>query len=333
LLCDACDALAAGQAERACSLLTNYLDANPQSTFARMALAREQQRRIIDRLNAALATGDYRAVRKVFKEALEDGRAYAVLADFEALPRALEAFQAYLDRRPFPSSKAMRAARRRLVPHLPMLNRSPAFRTFWTDEESDLKALEARETAIAVRRLVAELDATAVSGGLSADLLLAHLGALAPDHPVYRAADRVLAGDWVGLRRLALVPLKSGEGFGALEIACCLAWTGLDDRERRVLGKLFARGEPESLSGLFLRAWTAAAGGRFDRASRLGRMLAGIAPPRPALIGLFLTRCVLPPAQFHAWCWRSPAPGVMDFWGRIEQLNEFDPTRQKASSP
>ena len=329
LLCDAADALAAGNSQQAQTLLKRYRDAVPESSFARMALAREEQRHALEELNAALSSGDYRAVQKVFKQAADNGPVYEALAGFEALPPALAALQDYLDRRPFAESKKMRQAWQRLEPHLPILERSDAFRAFRLREQARLRALEARETAIVVRRLVDELDAAAVSGGLPAGLLLAHLGALAPKHPAYRAARCVLEGDWTSFRDMTLQALDKGTDFAPLEIACCLYWPALSERERNIVGKLFSRGAPESLSGFALYTWQAAVEGQFATAVRRARILTRAVCPKPALIDLFLTRCILPAPQFNAWCWRSPAPGVIDFLGRIEQLREYAPLPHK----
>jgi hypothetical protein len=329
LLYDVCDALSEADADRAASLLRRYLDVEPDSQFARLALAHERERRIVEELSAALRRGDLPAVRRVFASAASDGDSYKILSAVAGLPAALSALQTYLEARPFATSETMRAAQARVEEHLSVLNRSPSFHSFWREEQAVLETLAARETALAMEQLVCQLDATAVSGDLPSDLLLAHLGAAAPDHPVYLANTYVTSGDWAAFRDMALATLDSGQDFSALEIACCLHWLSLSERERRVVGGLFSRGEPSSLSGAVLHAWQAAMEGRYANAVRRLRGLVGILAPRAALIDGFLTQCVLPATQLNAWCWRSPAPGVVDFLGRIEQLKAHDPLERE----
>ena len=325
LLCDVCDALAEGDLDRSGVLLVRYLDTDSGSRFARLALAHEKERELTDALNSALAAGDVDAVREVFDRARDDGQAYKTLIDYGGLPGALDALQLYLRSRPFGSAEEMAKAMSRLESFLALLKRSAAFARFWSEDLRILGDWRSREQALSVQYLVHALDEAAVSRELPVSVLLADLGAMVPEHPVFRASRCVKAGDWTAFRDMALESLERDTGFAPLEIACCLHWPDLSPRERRIVGRLFSRGEPETLSGLVLHAWQSAMEGRSAEAVQRARRLVCLVPPSQDLIAAFLCECVISSVQFNAWCWRSPAPGVIDVFGRIQQLRAHNP--------
>lgn len=318
LLRDACDALTRRDTAAALAALDRLALAAPDDPFPEIARTWLQRRQTLGDIQAALEAGDAGGAGSIL--AATTGEAFQAASGLQAALAALAAVEEYLGQPPFPSAATAREALERLRAHEPVLGDSDTFRAFLSQEEGRAAALQAREASAVLRALVGELDLAAVGTAHGADLRLAVLAAIAPNHALPVAWRAALTGGAGALAAMAQAGVNDPAAAEALEIAACLAW---EDGMAKTPAQpwLDPRGPgPASLSGLFLRVLSGSAAG--DRAAAVQdlRDLAAVTPLREDYLEHLLSLHLLTPQQVQAWCWRSPVPGVPELLSRLLQM-------------
>lgn len=284
--------------------------------FAAEAALAVRRRQYMDTVINYLEVADYQALRLFLASKEATGEAGAQLLQIDALPDALEALALFRARMPWEDSESLSTALTRLKPHLPLLETSPAFRTFHAGQIALLWQLRAREAAAAASVCMEHLGRATLAGDASAAMeQTERLRRLAPDHPFFRYV-KLLKGN-------STFEVREGETQAA-GIALLCAWPGLRAPRRRAAAAAL---RDTGICGLLVN--TLLSGSLKDYEKYFTAAMKGRYPVRPELAAGYVELLSPPPSQYAAWCWRTPCPGPTDFLYRIQQLKTSTPLNKK----
>ena len=321
--------LATGQDERALKLLQRLQDTFPDQTFYGLALAHEQERQAVLRLNRFLEKGEIAEGRQFLRKTLAGNAASTTLAVAQPLMTALLDLNDYVAQTPFADSATAEAALARVTSHQDVLAESATFGKWLAVQKRIIAELRRKEQEVILRGLLAKYDLAVVSARPDVTSILARIQAMAPEHPLPKAVKLATAGKWQELCRMFVsvtgqqMPVPS-----ALEAVLCPYWGKLPVEEKHLIGAKMAKLKPMSTCGSLLVALLAADAGDVPRALAHIKKVAATGPIASGYLSYLLDTVVLPKEQYRAGCWRSPFPAVTDLLSRITQVHEHQ-TKEK----
>ena len=313
LLSDCLDSLANHSPDRTLKALERLRDARVSERFSNFAIEHEKLRLLVHEVNAALAAGDFDEAEQRVRTVGNTGSETEVVRQIKQLLAALHALQAYRNADPENASSTAFAERLDILsPHIETLSASPGFSRFLIGEHARLETIKRQERERLLRSLLLDLDRTILASPRRAELMVAELAAIDPDHTLLAMRQAALARDWRKLAGIAREESVPGGGNRCLEMVLCLYWQQLPEQARRILVTGVSSDTSGSLSGLLLQARHAARAGRYTEAVGTLRELGAITPLSQDITANLIREAGYASKDFEAAQWRTPCPNVTD---------------------
>jgi hypothetical protein len=290
---------------------------DPEQSFFRLALLREQERQAVLKFNALLRQGRFAEAEQYLRDQAQNVGAFKVLLAGQPAVSAFLAVAAYRAAPAAPDARTMKQRLASVDAECGILGGSPEYRAWRTQEEDRLRRLEAEERRRRLRQLEEEFDVGVLRGDPQIETLITRIRNLDQTHLLVALDTAAAAGT-----RSAFMTrdFATSTELAAVERTACRRWFELPQRVKSHLLTVIGQRPAATLPGTLLRALLAAADGHIPASVRHLRMLPGTTAPAPRYLQALLSPNLLPRDQFDAHCWRSPCPSVADYLNRLAQV-------------
>ncbi|NMA43774.1 MAG: hypothetical protein GX946_10395 [Oligosphaeraceae bacterium] len=283
--------------------------------------AQQNDLALLRQANALLLKGDYNELIALIEKAERRGEASPQLLQYRSLPQALQALQLFCRKRPWESAADLETAMHWLQPYLPVLQESAVFRDFWQQQEREKQALLEAEKRAGDAELIRQIDwELANFNEEAAWQAVQKFQQKNPTHELFSMLD-------VPKQRLArefAKSLSAGTKPGLLvELALLLNLSHGDATLQRAVKKHFDAPKlepPMSLAGLIAAARINDDPALYSAAYTQWLSRNSDKRKKPAFLVELLDSFFSRAEQFNARCWRTPCPGLTDWFDRINQI-------------
>ena len=218
-LLDACEAILRDDNAAALGALQQMETIGGQDDFSTETQLAINRRQDFDKAEELLRQRDYQGLRLFLAQCKASGRVGAELDGFEALPDALEQLELFRSRMPWENSVVLKDALEELEPYLETLSQSASFERFFQEQQTTLKALQAKEAAIRAKGYLSRMEQALVSGSVkSFEEARLVFREDQPDHAYFQMESILLKG--------RLPQIKTGEEM-TFAVALVTNWAKL----------------------------------------------------------------------------------------------------------
>ena len=299
--------------------------AGEYNSLRELLLDQQNELELIGQANELLLKGSYGELSALVEKAERRGEASPELLQYRALPQALQALQLFCRKRPWENAADLENAMLWLQPYLPVLQESKSFVAFWQEQEEEKNTLLEAEKKAAESELLGQIDwQLANDEGHTAWQSAQRLQEQNPGHKLFALLDSLekgLAGQFSDD--------LPGDAM-LLELALLLSLSRGNEALRQSAEHYFAKPEmepPRSLAGLIAAARIKDSPALYTQAYEQWRGRNKDKLTKPAFLVELIDGFFSRPEQFNAPCWRSPCPGLTDWFDRLHQ------TAVNASNP
>lgn len=321
-LLDACDAILAGQDQKALEDLAKMNELSSGDAFAEEASLSVKRRQYFKQIRKYLDAGDFQALKLFLMEKEATGEAGADMMEYKDIPDALQALTLFVAKMPWESSEALKSSLEELNRYKDTLSRSKAFLNFYAIQQDTLARLLESERQTMAAKILAVMERAVVSG---------------KDRDFYESRNELKTTQSKHIFFVYETAILNGKPpqiqpgtEGIYAIALAGKWEKLTPTQRNTAAKQLAGiVDKAGICGKLVSALSVDSLIEyemfFESAKNAGMPVAGKYAVK------YLKKMSLPAKYFSAWCWRTPCLGVNETIARLQQFKTTMPPNKSGN--
>lgn len=318
------EAMADGDHETASAMLQRLRPLSDQLELIDSLAQGVRNRMTLERIDAALERGAINDGIELADAAVAAHGRTRELVRRQTLLAGLSALQAYLDGGPYPDADAAERAFQAVLRNAEAFADVERFEQWRRQEAVRLAERRRQERLALVRELMHQADPLIAAGNARAEVLMAEMSSILPEHPIAALRSRVLAAPETLNDLIAALDPAPREIARSLELFGLWYWNQLPEDVVKYLQRELPAVAPQTLSGIKLRSRLAARDGDHAQALKMARQyLAESSVPDVRFVGETAQDNILPARQFRAHVWRVPFPSVSNILNRLVQMQDY----------